>query len=284
MGPTLNFDGPQSEIVRRFFIENALHWIHEYHFDGLRLDATHAIVDESPAHFLAELTLTVERSMQKKRRRVLIIAEDDRNLACIATPRNSGGWGLDAAWADDLHHEIHRCLTGERDGYFADFSGTTADIATTVQQGWFYRGQHTSGEDNTDLRELLSIVFHLEHIPVFTEAGPEMVAERDREKSVASERLAALVAKAPEIQHYIEEVVRDFNGRRGVAESFDLLHQLLDLQPYRPRPLSICAAASDICSCSESMFPSQSRASAANMWLRSADKAEEMPSLRLSLA
>jgi maltooligosyltrehalose trehalohydrolase len=127
--------------VRRFFIENALHWIHEYHLDGLRLDATHAIVDESLKHFLAELTETLEHSLKAKRRKVLVIAEDDRNLSRIATPRSDGGWGLDGVWADDLHHEIHRCLTGESDGYFADFSGTASDIATTVRQGWFYCGQ-----------------------------------------------------------------------------------------------------------------------------------------------
>jgi len=140
-GAGINFDGPHSQTVRRFFIENALHWIHEYHIDGLRLDATHAIVDESPKHFLAELTEAVENSMQGERRKVVVIAEDDRNLATMAAPRSTGGWGLDATWADDLHHEIHRCLTGESDGYFGDFSGTAGDIATTVHKGWFYCGQ-----------------------------------------------------------------------------------------------------------------------------------------------
>jgi maltooligosyltrehalose trehalohydrolase len=138
-GPGLNFDGPRSEWVRRFFIDNALHWIHEYHFDGLRLDATHAIVDDSPKHFLAQLSEAVESSVHQ--RRVLLIAEDDRNEARIATPRAAGGWGLDAVWADDFHHEVHRCLTGEGDGYFADFSGSTAEIAATARQGWFYSGQ-----------------------------------------------------------------------------------------------------------------------------------------------
>ncbi len=141
-GATLNFDGPNSDVVRRFFIENALHWIHEYHFDGLRLDATHAIMDDGPKHFLAELTEAVEHSMQGERRKVLLIAEDDRNLSTITRPRKAGGWGLDGVWADDLHHQIHRCLTGESDGYFADHSGATANIASTIRQGWFYRGQY----------------------------------------------------------------------------------------------------------------------------------------------
>ncbi len=141
-GAGINFDGPHCEHVRRFFIENALHWIHDYHFDGLRLDATHAIVDDSPKHFLAELAEAVKTSMQGERRKAVVIAEDDRNLSTIATPRSAGGWGLDATWADDFHHQVHRRLTGERDGYYADFTGTTADIATTVRNGWFYCGQH----------------------------------------------------------------------------------------------------------------------------------------------
>lgn len=89
------------------------------------------------------------------------------------------------------------------------------------------------GEDNPDLRELLSIVFHLEHIPPFTETSAEMVAERDREKAVAAERLAVLVARSPGIRRHIEGNVRAFNGELGFRKSFDLLHELLDLQPYR---------------------------------------------------
>ena len=142
-GAALNFDGPQSHMVRRFFIENALHWIHEYHIDGLRLDATHAIADDSPKHFLAELTEAIDESMRGERRHVVVIAEDERNLAVMATPRSAGGWGLNGVWADDLHHQIHRCLTGESDGYFAGYSGNATDIAATVRQGWFYCGQHS---------------------------------------------------------------------------------------------------------------------------------------------
>ena len=93
--------------------------------------------------------------------------------------------------------------------------------------------QRELAEDDPDLRELLSIVFHLEHIPAFTETASSMVTERTREKSVASERLAVLVERAPRIARHIEDNVREFNGTRGVQESFDLLHELLDLQPYR---------------------------------------------------
>ncbi len=142
-GPAINFDGEQSGPVRQFFIENALHWLHEYHFDGLRLDATHAILDDSGQHILAELAARVEECFAEPGRRVLLIAEDSRNLAHMVKPGSEGGWGLDGIWADDFHHQVRRLLAGDRDGYFQDYSGTTADIATTVRQGWFYCGQYS---------------------------------------------------------------------------------------------------------------------------------------------
>lgn len=140
-GKGINFDGPGSAMVRCFFIENALHWIHEYHIDGLRLDATHAIVDESPRHFLAELAAEVHHSTRSLRRRTLLIAEDNRNLPIMASPALEGGWDLDGVWSDDFHHQIRRCLAGDRDAYFADFDGSTGAIAATLRQGWFYCGQ-----------------------------------------------------------------------------------------------------------------------------------------------
>ena len=141
-GAAINFDGSHSVPVRHFLIENALHWIHEYHIDGLRLDATHAMVDESPRHFLAELSAAVRASLQGCRRHVLLAAEDVRNLACVVKPESESGWGLDTVWSDDFHHEMRRCLAGDHDGYFEDFEGTAADIATTARQGWFYCGQY----------------------------------------------------------------------------------------------------------------------------------------------
>ncbi|MGB6974648.1 MAG: malto-oligosyltrehalose trehalohydrolase [Terracidiphilus sp.] len=179
-GAGLNFDGPHSEVLRRFLIENALHWIHAFHFDGLRLDATHAIVDDSPMHFLAQLRQAVDDSLPAGSRRVLLIAEDDRNLARIAAPRDKGGYGLDGLWADDLHHQVHRCLTGQADGYFADFSGTAADIATTVEKGWFYCGQHAGyfgrnrGSDPTGLPPSAFVVCLQNH----DQAGNRAMGER----------------------------------------------------------------------------------------------------------
>lgn len=143
-GDALNFDGEGSPEVRAFFAENALRWIREFHVDGLRLDATHAIVDDSPRHFLAELA---ERVRRDAGRPALLVAEDDRNLARMVRPASGDGWGLDAVWADDLHHQVRVRLAGDRDGYFADFDGTSADLAATLRRGWFYVGQHSGFRD-----------------------------------------------------------------------------------------------------------------------------------------
>jgi maltooligosyltrehalose trehalohydrolase len=138
-GQGLNFDGEHSADVREFFIQNALHWIHEYHMDGLRLDATHAIQDDSTTHVLAELTDRVQRSVQG--RQVHLIAEDDRNEISLIRSKEFKGMGLSAVWADDFHHQIRRTLAGDTDGYYADYSGHLPDLVKTVQQGWFYTGQ-----------------------------------------------------------------------------------------------------------------------------------------------
>jgi len=140
-GSSVNLDGDESGAVRAFFIENALHWLHEYHVDGLRLDATHALVDDSPQHFLAELNGRVRASV--KGREVLLIAEDERNLATIVRSPAEGGWGLDAVWADDFHHQVRVLTAGDRDGYYQDYSGSMADLAATLRRGWYYGGQHS---------------------------------------------------------------------------------------------------------------------------------------------
>jgi maltooligosyltrehalose trehalohydrolase len=156
-GSAFNFDGEQSAPVRQFVIENALYWMHEYHLDGFRLDATHAIIDDSPRHILAELADTVHREAAELHRRVLVIAEDHGNLNYMVKPESRQGYGLDGVWSDDFHHQMRVCLAGDRDGYFADFEGTTGDIAATVRDGWFYSGQYApyfGGNRGTDPREI----------------------------------------------------------------------------------------------------------------------------------
>jgi maltooligosyltrehalose trehalohydrolase len=141
-GDAVNLDDAHSDMVRAFLVENALHWVHEYHVDGLRLDATHALIDHSPRHFLAELTSRVRASAGG--RNVLLIAEDHRNLSHMVRPEADGGWGLDAVWADDFHHQVRRALAGDHEGYYADYSGSIRDLATTLRGGWFFTGQYSA--------------------------------------------------------------------------------------------------------------------------------------------
>jgi maltooligosyltrehalose trehalohydrolase len=140
-GAAINFDGPHSEGVRRYVIDNAVAWIRDFHLDGLRLDATHAIVDESPRSIFADLARAIRREAAAAGRPVPVIAEDARNLAPIVQPESARGWGLDAVWSDDFHHQVRRRVAGDSDGYFQDFTGAAADIATTARRGWFYHGQ-----------------------------------------------------------------------------------------------------------------------------------------------
>jgi maltooligosyltrehalose trehalohydrolase len=138
-GQAVNVDGPDSDEVRRFFCGNALHWLDEYHIDGLRLDAIHGIVDTSAVPFLRELADAVRDLGERRRHPLTLIAESDLNDPRVVLPAVLGGFGLDSSWSDDVHHALHAALTGEREGYYGDF-GTLADLAKALRQGFVYDG------------------------------------------------------------------------------------------------------------------------------------------------
>ena len=141
-GQAINFDGAGNHAVRRFFIENALYWLEDYHFDTLRLDAVHGIFDFGARHFLAELKSETAKLAQRLGRPIQLIAESDLNDARLLHHSERGGYDLDAQWSDDFHHSVHTLLTGENQGYYADFEGMSA-LATTLRDGWYYSGQHS---------------------------------------------------------------------------------------------------------------------------------------------
>ena len=141
-GEAVNLDGAHSHEVRRFFIDNARMWLRDYHIDGLRLDAVHAFHDRSAVHFLEELGDAVHELGRELGRHVVVIAESDLNDPKLLRPREAGGFGLDAQWSDDFHHAIHAYLTGERQGYYADF-GSLEQLATSLRHGFVYRGQYS---------------------------------------------------------------------------------------------------------------------------------------------
>jgi maltooligosyltrehalose trehalohydrolase len=122
-GPAVNLDQPGSDEVRRYIFDNARMWLRDYHIDGLRLDAVHALVDERATHLLEELAVEVDQLGAHLRKPLFLVAESDLNDARLVTSREAGGYGLDAQWADDVHHALHVALTGETSGYYADFAG-----------------------------------------------------------------------------------------------------------------------------------------------------------------
>jgi maltooligosyltrehalose trehalohydrolase len=138
-GTAINFDGPHSDAVRQFFIDNACAWVRDFHVDGLRLDAVHAIYDFSPRHILTEIQEAVQEEASRQRRTVLVIAESNRNDVRLVEPPARGGYGLDALWTDDFHHSVHALLTGETDGYYQDF-GQAAQLAKTYNDVFAYDG------------------------------------------------------------------------------------------------------------------------------------------------
>ncbi|MBK5276703.1 MAG: malto-oligosyltrehalose trehalohydrolase [Desulfuromonadales bacterium] len=142
-GDAVNFDGPDSDPVRHYFISNALYWITEYHIDTLRLDAIHGIYDFSALHILQELAEAVHRQGETLGRRVHIIAESDLNDVRVINPPESGGYGLDAQWNDDFHHALRALLTGDRSGYYGDF-GRFPDLVKGFREGFVLTGGYSA--------------------------------------------------------------------------------------------------------------------------------------------
>jgi maltooligosyltrehalose trehalohydrolase len=180
-GEAVNFDGPESDEVRRYFIQNALQWVGEFHVDALRLDAVHAILDFSARPFLEQLGLAVRREAEASNRRIHLIAESALNDTRIIRPRELGGFNLDAQWNDDFHHSLHTALTGEGDGYYRDFNGLE-DLARAWRDGYVYTGQyspyrrrsHGNPSRNVPARRL--VVFSQNHDQVGNRAQGERLA------------------------------------------------------------------------------------------------------------
>ncbi|WP_372728432.1 malto-oligosyltrehalose trehalohydrolase [Nocardioides sp.] len=158
-GDLLNLDGPDSAEVRRYILDNVRMWFTDFHVDGLRLDAVHALSDSSPLHLLEEMAIEVAALSTHQRRPLTLIAESDLNDPLLVTPREARGYGLDAQWSDDFHHAVHVALTGETAGYYADFEPLSA-LAKVCERGFFHDGTFSSFRDR-------------DHgVPIDTEAMP----------------------------------------------------------------------------------------------------------------
>ncbi|HEY3407060.1 MAG TPA: malto-oligosyltrehalose synthase [Propionicimonas sp.] len=152
-GSRINLDGPGSEEVRRLICENLRHWFVDLHVDALRLDAVHALVDESRPHVLEEMARVAADLSAHLRRPLTLIAESDLNDPRLITPVEADGYGIDAQWSDDFHHALHVALTGETQGYYADFAPLSA-LAKVCEQGFFHDGTYSSFRDRPHGRPL----------------------------------------------------------------------------------------------------------------------------------
>jgi maltooligosyltrehalose trehalohydrolase len=142
-GDAINFDGPYSDEVRHYFIENALRWITDYHIDALRIDAIHGIFDFSAKHFLQELGDAVHHQADCLGRQVHVIPESDLNDVRVINPKDLGGYGLDAQWNDDFHHALHTLLVREQSGYYRDF-GKIDHLEKAFREGFVYSGEYST--------------------------------------------------------------------------------------------------------------------------------------------
>jgi len=142
-GKAINFDDAWSDGVRQYFLENALMWLRDFHIDGLRLDAVHAIKDFGPKHFLRELSEHVQLLNQKTGSQHFLIGECDLNDTRFINPPNKDGYGLDAQWCDEWHHALHAFLTGEKNGYYADF-GKVQHLVNSFNHGYVYNGTYSN--------------------------------------------------------------------------------------------------------------------------------------------
>ncbi len=138
-GRAINFDGQHSAPVREFFLENAAYWIREYHLDGLRLDATQDIHDDSDPHILAEITCLAREAAGA--RSIILVGENEPQRTSLVRSLNEGGCGLDALWNDDYHHSAMVALTGKADAYYTDYRGSVQELLSAVKYGYLYQGQ-----------------------------------------------------------------------------------------------------------------------------------------------
>lgn len=199
-GDAVNFDDRDCGGVREFVCDNALMWLRDYHFDGLRLDAVHAIHDESALHILEELVARVRQFSEQQGRNYVLIAESDLNAPRLVQPRAFGGYGLDAHWADDFHHALHAYFTGEQDGIHRDF-GTLQDVAKALRQAYVYDGQYSEyrgrpfGRTPKNVAPSQLVVFSQNHDQTGNRAhGDRLVHILDEPRSKA---IAALVLLSP---------------------------------------------------------------------------------------
>jgi len=233
-GLALNYDGPDSDPVRRYFIDNALYWVSEFHIDGLRLDAVHAILDHSPYTFLEQLADEVRDYAKASNRQIFLMPESAANNARLIRNREQGGFGFAAQWNDDFHHALRCVLTDERSGYYEDY-GEFRQLVKAYREGFVYSGEyskhrrHRHGTSTQDIAAERFVVFCQNHDQV----GNRMLGER-LSQLVSFEQLklaAASVILSPFIpllfmgEEYGEEAPFQYFISHGEADLVEAVRQ-----------------------------------------------------------
>jgi maltooligosyltrehalose trehalohydrolase len=211
-GDAINFAGPFSPTVRDFFVHNALYWLEEYNFDGLRLDAVHAIADDSTPDILTELAQRIREKFQGQRH-IHLILENERNAAHYLRRDRRGRAELySAQWNDDIHHALHVLLTGETDGYYSDFAqGPTRQLCRCLTEGFAFQGQYSPyhkehrGEPGGDLPPSAFVSFLQNHDQVGNRAFGERIAQLASPRAVQAAMEILLLAPSPPLLFMGEE-------------------------------------------------------------------------------
>jgi maltooligosyltrehalose trehalohydrolase len=212
-GKAINFDGPQSTTIRDFFIQNALYWLEEYHFDGLRLDAVHAIVDDSTPNILTELAETVHSSINRERHVHLILENDLNQAHYLKRAKNCRTQAYSAQWNDDIHHALHVILTGERDGYYSDYADQPLKyLARCLTEGFAYQGEASifrngqcRGEPTAGLPPTAFVSFLQNHDQVGNRAFGERITTLADPRAVRAAASIVLLTPSPPLLFMGEE-------------------------------------------------------------------------------
>src|SRR6266536_700546 len=215
-GRAINFDGAGSRLVRDYFIHNALYWLEEYHFDGLRFDAVHAIADDSRPHILTELAETIRNKLAGQRRIHLVLENDDNAAHYLRRDAHGGPCRYTAQWNDDIHHILHVLLTGETEGYYSDYDDPAQRLGRCLAEGYAYQGEPSAfrdgrsrGEPSPDLPPTCFVSFLQNHDQIGDRALGESIVSLSNPAAVRAAMVILLLAPSPPLLFMGEEFVAE---------------------------------------------------------------------------